>query len=231
MRRFRPIQSRDRVVVVTTILARRMRCDGHAALRVDIGDRRRGRLIRVHVAFETYRDEVIAGVRDLLPGEDDRAIREADHPTRQTSREDLIVVRHGDDIESGARRSSRNTTDRARGAHQGTSARIQADSEAMVEFTAMIDPHEFAQRRLELTAEFGTFFFEHPKVDDRLPDGASVYFQIDGEAEFNRYCQTLTERRQRDEGVPIVRVRVTGLAPPQGSRLIGPVIEPAPAVA
>ena len=101
----------------------------------------------------------------------------------------------------------------------------------MVEFTAMIDPHEFAQRQLELTAEFGKFVFEHPKVDDRLPDGAYVYFQIDGEAKFNRYCQTLAERRQRDEGVPIVRVRVKGLAPPQGSRLIDRVIEPAPAVA
>ena len=94
----------------------------------------------------------------------------------------------------------------------------------------MIDPYEFAQRQLELTSEFGKLVFEHPEVDDRLPDGAYVYFQIEGEAEFNRYCQTLAERRQHDEGVPIVCVRVKGLASPQGSRLIDPVIEPIPAV-
>ena len=45
----------------------------------------------------------------------------------------------------------------------------------------MIDPHEFAQGQLELTAEFGKFVFEHPEVDDHLPDGA-VCFQIEGEA-------------------------------------------------
>lgn len=88
----------------------------------------------------------------------------------------------------------------------------------------MIDVHEFAQRQLELTAEFGKFVFEHPEVDDRLPDGAYVYFEIGGEGAFNQYSQTLAERRRRDERVPIVRVRVKGLAPPQGSRLIDPVI-------
>ena len=95
----------------------------------------------------------------------------------------------------------------------------------------MIDPHEFAQRQLELTAEFGKFVFDHPEIDERLPDGAYVYFEIEGEVEFNRYCLSLAEHRQRDEGVPIVRVHVKGLAPPQGSRLIDPVIEQAPAVA
>lgn len=95
----------------------------------------------------------------------------------------------------------------------------------------MIDAHEFAQRQLELTSEFGKFVFEHPEVDDRLPDGACVYFEIEGEEEFNRFSQEVAERRNRTDGVPIVRVRVKGLAPPQGSRLIDPVIEPAPAVA
>ncbi len=89
----------------------------------------------------------------------------------------------------------------------------------------MIDPHEFARKQLQLTTEFGKFVFDHPEVDDRLPDGAYVYFEIDGEAEFNRYSRELTDRQQRDEDVPVVRVRVKGLAPPQGSRLIDPVIE------
>ncbi len=95
----------------------------------------------------------------------------------------------------------------------------------------MIDLHEFAQKQLELTAEFGKFVFEHPEIDDQIPDGACVYFEIEGETEFNRYSQTLAQRRKDEEGVPVVLVRVKGLAPRQGSRLIDPVIEPTPAVA
>jgi hypothetical protein len=95
----------------------------------------------------------------------------------------------------------------------------------------MIDAYEFAQKQLELTAEFGKFVFEHPEMDDQIPNGACVYFEIEGEKEFNRYSQAAAQRRGREEGVPVVRVRVKGLAPPQGSRLIDPIIEPAPAIA
>ena len=92
----------------------------------------------------------------------------------------------------------------------------------------MIDPHDFAQRQLELTAEFGKLLFEQPEMDDRIPDGACIYFEIDGEDEFNRYSSSAAQRRHREEGVPIVRVRVKGIAPPQGSRLIDPIIETFP---
>jgi hypothetical protein len=89
----------------------------------------------------------------------------------------------------------------------------------------MIDPHDFARRQLELTAEFGKYLFDHSEMDERLAQGAYVYFHIDDEPEFNQYSRELAERRQREEGVATVLVRVKGLAPPQGSRLIDPVIE------
>jgi Family of unknown function (DUF5647) len=95
----------------------------------------------------------------------------------------------------------------------------------------MIDPHDFALKQMELTAEFGKFVFDHPEVDDRLLDGAYVYFEIDGEPEFTAYSRDLADRHHREDGVSIVRVRIKGLAPPQGSRLIDPVIEPVAAVA
>lgn len=95
----------------------------------------------------------------------------------------------------------------------------------------MIDPREFAKKQFDLAAEFGKFVFDHPEVDECLPDGAFVYFAIEGESEFNQYSRELAERQRREEGVPVVLVRIKGLAPPQGSRLIDPVIEPAPAVA
>ena len=95
----------------------------------------------------------------------------------------------------------------------------------------MIDSRDFAQKQFELAAEFGKFVFDHPEIDERLPEGAFIYFEVAGEPDFNRYSRELADRQQREEGVPVVLVRVKGLAPPQGSRLIEPVIEPAPAVA
>lgn len=88
----------------------------------------------------------------------------------------------------------------------------------------MINPHEFASRQFELTAEFGKWVFDHPEIEATLPDGATVYFEIDGEADFNRSSREQADRL-RLAGTPVVLVRVKGLAPPQGSRLIDPVIE------
>jgi hypothetical protein len=90
----------------------------------------------------------------------------------------------------------------------------------------MIDAHEFAQKQIELAGEFGKFVFDHPEVDERLPDGAFIYFEVAGEPEFNRYSREMAQRHRVEEGVPVVLVRVKALAPPQGSRLIEPVIEP-----
>jgi hypothetical protein len=95
----------------------------------------------------------------------------------------------------------------------------------------MIDPHEFALRQLELTGEFGKYIIDHPEVDNLLPPESHVYFEIAGEEEFNRYSRELAEKQLREEGRPIVCVKIGGLAPRQGSRLIDPVIEPVSAVA
>jgi hypothetical protein len=89
----------------------------------------------------------------------------------------------------------------------------------------MIDPREFAKKQFELAAEFGKYVFAHPEVDERLPDGAFVYFEIEGEPDFSQYSKELAAKQRREEGVPVVRVRVKGLAPSQQSRLIDPVIE------
>jgi hypothetical protein len=95
----------------------------------------------------------------------------------------------------------------------------------------VIDPHEFSQKQLELTAEFGKYVIDHPEVDDLLPPASHVYFEVAGEEEFNRYSRELAQKQLREEGLPLVCVKIKGLAPPQGSRLIDPVIESASAVA
>lgn len=95
----------------------------------------------------------------------------------------------------------------------------------------MIDPKQFADKQLELAAEFAQYIADHPEVDERLPEKSHICFQIEGEAEFNHYSRDLAERQTKDEKAPIFLVRIKGLAPPQGSRLIDPIIESASAVA
>ncbi|MBM4067830.1 MAG: hypothetical protein FJ271_02625 [Planctomycetes bacterium] len=91
----------------------------------------------------------------------------------------------------------------------------------------MIDTREFAKKQFELTVEFGKYVFAHPEMDDRVPDGAFIYFEIDGEPGFSQYSRELAEQQRCEECVPVVLVRVKGLAPPQASRLIDPVIDTA----
>jgi hypothetical protein len=93
-----------------------------------------------------------------------------------------------------------------------------------------MNPHEFADKQLELAGEFGKYVFAHPELDDLIPNGAYVYFEVAGDRIFNEYSRGLAEDK-RKQGVPVVLVRVKGLAPPQDSRLIDPVIESIPAVA
>jgi hypothetical protein len=95
----------------------------------------------------------------------------------------------------------------------------------------MIDPHDFSRKQMELAAEFALYTVDHPEVDDVLPEESIIYFEVAGEAEFNAHSRRMAELSQREQGLPLVCVRIKGLAPPQGSRLIDPVIEPSPAVA
>jgi hypothetical protein len=95
----------------------------------------------------------------------------------------------------------------------------------------MMSPYDFARIQMELTAEFAQYVVDHAEVDRQLPEQSYIYFEVAGEDEFNRYSRQLAQRQHREEGLPIVCVRIQGLAPPQGSRLIDPVIEAAPAMA
>ncbi len=95
----------------------------------------------------------------------------------------------------------------------------------------MIDPKKFADQQFELGAEFAQYVAEHPEVDDVLPEKSHICFQIEGDVEFNAYSRELANRQHKKENVPIVVVRVQGLAPRAGSRLINPVIESSTALA
>ena len=89
----------------------------------------------------------------------------------------------------------------------------------------MIDPYDFGKKQSELAAEFAKYVLGHPEIDDSLPEDAYIYFEVYDDSEFNEYSHKLALRRRSEEGMNIVCVRIRGLAPPQGSRLIDPQIE------
>jgi hypothetical protein len=86
----------------------------------------------------------------------------------------------------------------------------------------MIDPETFADRQMELATEFAKYLIDHPDVDDLLPPESYIYFQVEGEPEFNQYSQQLAERRKLENGMIPVCIHLKGLAPRQRSRLIDP---------
>jgi hypothetical protein len=92
----------------------------------------------------------------------------------------------------------------------------------------MIDQARFADRQLELAGEFAQYVADHPEIDKILPEKSHIYFEVERDQEFNK--KSLAHQRQL-EGVPIILVRIKGLAPPPASRLIDPVIEPVSAIA
>jgi len=79
--------------------------------------------------------------------------------------------------------------------------------------------------------EFSRYALRHPDIDDEVPDGAEVVFQIKGNPEFNAWAKGIA-RSQHESGRPIVIVEVDGLAPPPPveSRLINPHVELAAAL-
>ena len=71
----------------------------------------------------------------------------------------------------------------------------------------MMNPYDFARMQMELTTEFARYVVEHPEVDEKLPAQSYIYFEVAGEAEFNRYSRELAEKQFRDEGLPPLCVR------------------------
>ena len=101
----------------------------------------------------------------------------------------------------------------------------------LVAAISAMNAQAFADRQFELAEQFAQFIAEHPEVDKLLAEKSHVCFQIVGDAEFNRMSREIAQRQVQEDGTKIVTVTIKGLSPVQGSRLIDPVIESAPAVA
>lgn len=85
---------------------------------------------------------------------------------------------------------------------------------------------DFNRLHIDLLGEFDRYVLENPGFAARIPYGATVILQLEGNEAYNRWSRGIAERnRAKDKGNtrPILFVRVKGLRPAK-SRLIRPVI-------
>ena len=68
--------------------------------------------------------------------------------------------------------------------------------------------------------EFDRYVIEHPEFAVKIPPNAQIVLQVEGDEEYNEWCRQLAEK-QREEGQPVIYVKVKGLKPAK-SRLIKP---------
>jgi len=80
----------------------------------------------------------------------------------------------------------------------------------------------FEKKQSLLAVELDRYVMEHPEFAARIPRGAQIVIEVEGEKRFNAWARSLAAR-QREPGQPVVRVRTKGLMPAR-SRLESPVI-------
>jgi hypothetical protein len=85
---------------------------------------------------------------------------------------------------------------------------------------------DFNRLHMDLLGEFNRYVVDNPGFAARIPYGATVILQLEGNDAYNRWSRNIAERsrtKDKDENGPVLYVRVKGLRPPK-SRLIRPVI-------
>ena len=77
-----------------------------------------------------------------------------------------------------------------------------------------------------LSGEFSKYVLEHPGLDEQIPDGAEIVFQIKDNPDFNRWAREVAKSLHEDKR-PVIIVEIERLAPPTPtpSRLIDPHVE------
>jgi len=81
----------------------------------------------------------------------------------------------------------------------------------------------FEKKQALLATEFDRYVMEHPDFAARIPSGAQILIELEGDESFNAWARSLAEK-QREKGRPLIRVKVRRLMPIH-SRLEDPVIE------
>ncbi len=77
---------------------------------------------------------------------------------------------------------------------------------------------EVIEKNMTLSIEFSKYIFEHPELEDRIPKGAQVVLLPEYDEELSAYNLVIAEK-QREEGQPVVYVRIKKLLAPRLSRV------------
>ena len=77
---------------------------------------------------------------------------------------------------------------------------------------------ELMEKNINLTVEFSKYIFEHPEVEEKIPKGAQVVLLPEDDKELRNFNLMIAEK-QREEGQPVVYVRIEELLTPRLSRV------------
>jgi hypothetical protein len=80
------------------------------------------------------------------------------------------------------------------------------------------------EKNLELSFEFTRYLLAHPELEEKIPKGAQVVLLPDYDEKLRRF-NLKNSKRQREEGQPLIYVRIKKLNPERRSRLVGTKIE------
>ena len=79
----------------------------------------------------------------------------------------------------------------------------------------------FWELQRTLSAEFSKYVLANSEIDEQIPDGAQVVFNLEDNPQFNDWALQVS-RSQCEPNQPMIVVKVKGLAPVSASRLIEP---------
>ena len=89
-----------------------------------------------------------------------------------------------------------------------------------------MNENEFWQLQRTIGFEFSRYVLAHPEIDEQIPDGAEVVFNLEDNPEFNDWALRVA-RAQCEPDQPMLLVKIKELAPVPASRLINPKLVPA----
>lgn len=87
-----------------------------------------------------------------------------------------------------------------------------------------MDEKDFAQKSLTLSFEFQRYLIAHPEIAEKIPKEAQILFVLQDDPAFTERERGLSEK-VKEEGRPVVFVKVEKIMPPFESRLVNPHVE------
>ncbi|MBI3660266.1 hypothetical protein HY230_07325 [Candidatus Acetothermia bacterium] len=72
---------------------------------------------------------------------------------------------------------------------------------------------EFAQRVVELAFEFNRYVIENPGIVEKIGADACIFFQVEGDEEFNAWSREYAAKQHLANDQPVVWINIKKLRP------------------